>query len=180
MYANVGGGRTVELYVRSLASREAHERQEGVIERLRDLDERGAIDGFDVVVWGRTLCRESHGARTEVGRSVVDRLDRVEEWVDGTARSIAQFCRTERLDSAITGESREVVSLPSLALAEFDGGELVRFAPCREDREVVSVSDRLLALDPEDGADGGSGSVEPAIEGDAGVSGSPDAGVDDR
>ncbi|WP_254535292.1 HTH domain-containing protein [Halomarina litorea] len=130
------GGRTVELYVRSLAPREAHQRQERVIESLGDLEERGVIDGFDVLVWGRALCPGSAGAHTGAGRTVSDRLDRIERWVEGTARSIAQVCRSERLESAITGECHEVVRLPSLALAEFDGDELIHFAPCRADRRV--------------------------------------------
>lgn len=153
MSGRTGMGRTVELYVRSLAAGEAHQRQERVIERLRRLDEGGVIDGFEVLVWGRGLCRDSMSARTVAGRRVGDRLDRIEEWVEGTARSVSEFCRSERLDSAITGESREVVRLPSLAMAEFDDGDLVGFAPCREGDRVVSVSDRLAALGPEPDTD---------------------------
>ena len=147
-------GHTAELYVRSLAPREAHQRQERTIERLSGLDERGAIDGFDVLVWGRQLCPDSRSARTDVGRTVADRLDRIDTWAEGTDRSVAGYCHAEQFRSIITGESREIVRLPSLALAEFEGDDLVHFAPCRDGDRAVSVSDRLADLERDEEAGG--------------------------
>ena len=139
-------GRHVELYVRSLASGEGHERQEEAITRLQSLVADGPLDGFDVRVWGAGVCPSSCGAETDVGRTVLDRLDRIEQWAADTDRSVDAVLRTDEHRSFITNETHEVTRFPVLALAEFEGGELVGFAPCYEGGRFVSVADRLDAL----------------------------------
>ncbi|WP_254535293.1 HTH domain-containing protein [Halomarina litorea] len=155
---------TAELYVRSLAPSYEFQSQERVLSLLDELVSRGRLAGYDVFVWGDAICPDGTGAHTPTGRWVLDRVERIERWAVDSGSAIAAL-RSDEHRSAITGECRAVTHLPSLALAEFDGDDLVHFAPCLAAGEHVTVLRRLgslasaplgkrAATDSEDGDDG--------------------------
>ena len=139
------GGTTAELYVRSLAPDCEFRAQEAALARLDDLTTHGVITGYDVHIWGAAVSPDGAIATTATGQQVLDRLASIGQWADESGRTV-DVLRTAEHYSRITGERRLVTRLPSLALAEFDGGELVHFAPCRDGDRDVSVSSRLDTL----------------------------------
>lgn len=140
--------RRVELYVRSLAPGGTHRQQDTVVRRLDDLLGDDVIDDYDVRVWGDRICRSSACARTADGRHVKDRLARVERWADREGRSLDGIYREVECESTITDESWTEVRFPQIALAEFEGDELVHLAPSHDTDadELVRVTDRLADL----------------------------------
>ncbi len=145
---------TAELYVRSLAPSYEFQSQERVLSLLDELVSSGGLAGYDVFVWGDAVCPSGSGARTTTGRWVLDRVERIERWADDVGATIAAL-RPGEYHSRITDEHRPVTALPSLALAEFDGTDLVHFAPCLAGEDHVTVHDRLDALATAIGGDEG-------------------------
>jgi hypothetical protein len=143
---------TVELYVRSLCGEAAKEPQEAVIERLSRLERDGVVDEYTVRVWGRRICPDTAAADTDAGRFVLDRIEAFEDWAAEAGASVRSFFDTAEVDSSITGESYEAITVPTLTLAEFRGEELQWVSPCADGGTVYTVADRLDALE----ADGGS------------------------
>ena len=134
-----------ELYVRSLAPSAGFRSQERALSMLDELVAAGRFAGYDVLVWGDAVCPAGIGSRTVAGRRVLDRVDRIERWTADSGATVGAL-RSGEYDSRITGERRTVTRLPSLALAEFEGDDLVHFAPCRTREGSVAVLDRLASL----------------------------------
>lgn len=136
---------TVKLFVRSLAPEGAEERQRAVIERLERLEADGRIGGFVVIIWGKKFCPAT-ADRTEIGRLSRRFLSEFDEWSARTKLSVAPFFEVKNSYSAVTDESKTAIVYPLLALAEYDGTELVHVSPCRGSSENCSVEDHLNAL----------------------------------
>jgi len=136
----------IELYVRSMLPTGAHERQEAVIERLDRLDAEGDIAGYDLIVWGRQVARESAAAHTDEGRYVLNRVAEFKQWALSNNVSLESFYQTTEVDSEATETSYDAIVLPVMGLAEYDGEELVHVAPCTEGDTVHGIVDRLDRL----------------------------------
>lgn len=145
MGATNSGERRVELYVRSLAPGGTHRQQDTVVRRLDDLLDDGAIDQYDVRVWGDRIRHASATARTVDGRHVQDRLARIERWAERDGYSLDGIYREVECECSITDESWTEVRFPEIALAEFVEDELVHLAPAHDADadEPVGVLDRL-------------------------------------
>ena len=136
----------LELLVGSLAPHGSTTEQEALVERLETFEHAGTAD-VTVQVWGRRVCPEGPTARTAAGRFALDRLAAFRAWAAATDRSLEPFFRTEHHRSALGGESYPAVALPSVALAEFSGDDLVFLTPHVVGGRPVSVSERLDALE---------------------------------
>jgi hypothetical protein len=142
-----GGNRTVELYVRSLAPRAAHDRLEDFVETLETLEARDRIGDYSVHVWGSRIDRTSAAARTEAGRFVTGRVEAFTDWACEQGLSLGTFFEEESVESSITGEEYTALTLPTAALAEYVDEELALVAPCSDGDSVCTVMDRLEALE---------------------------------
>lgn len=140
-------GRTVTLYVRSLAPTTECSQLPAVLDRLERLEERGAIDAFDLEVWGHELDR-SVAVRTERGRELFDQLQAFADWAERTGRSLDSVFETRRIDCEITGEAYTGIVLPCVGLAEYEDGALTHFVPHGESDggPVRTVEARLSKL----------------------------------
>lgn len=167
-----GGERSVELYVRSLSPSGTHRQQDRVVRRLDELLGAGAVDDYDVRVWGDRIRRASPCARTADGRHVRDRLARIRRWADERGYSLEGVYREVDRHSTVTDESWTEIKFPQVALAEFVGGDLARFTPVRdvETGRIVRVADHLDHLDYLSGADtdGETGTDDGGPEGEDG------------
>lgn len=151
MTGDTEGGVHAELYVRSLAPRGVRAQQQGVIERLEHLTERGTIEGYAVHVCGKQVPAEPDAAVTDFGAHLLDRVAVFEAWARRNGWSLGGLFDRRELDSAITGEHTEVLVMPVMALAEYEGDDLRFVAPCSTGGTECSVQDRLddlLAGDP--------------------------------
>jgi hypothetical protein len=154
---------TTELYVRSLCPTGGRGRQRAVVDRLRDLRDRGQIDELRVRVWGERIGLSTTAVRTEAGTALLDRIGAFRSWAAENGRQIEPFFETRETASEITGEEYTVLVLPTMVLAEYANEQLRHVAPCRiTDANEVSqagtgricgIDDRLTSL-------GRTGSVE--------------------
>ena len=140
---------TVELWIRSFAPTSAGPTQERALERLDDLESSAPIESVEVGVWGKEVevDRPERAMRIPQLRRIESRLESFETWAARTGRRLEPFFRNTRVESSITGESRDVWRLPTIAVAEFDeNDELLHVAPCRDGDRTIDVFDRLERL----------------------------------
>lgn len=158
----------VELCVRSLCPGAMERNQEHVVDRLQRLDEAGAIEAFDLTVWGDRVALDSPSAHTDEGERALARYALFRRWADETGRSIGSFFDVRSVEQRITGESYTAVVFPALTLAEYVDGELRHVAPSTDGERLYTVADRLDALaaaaDREPDADADDRPLAPADE----------------
>lgn len=131
---------SVELYVRSLAS-ETAARRERVAADLAALSERGSVDDYTVRVWGKEVPADGDHPLT-------DRVTAFREWAG--ERGVALVGIEERSRGSLVDDGRPVVTLPTMALAEYRDDDLACVTPYRCGDRVVTVRDRLDAMVPDD------------------------------
>jgi hypothetical protein len=141
----VGDTTRVELFVRSLSPTGARARPLVVIDRLDDLTESGRIDDYAVFVWGKEVGLSTSVAGPERTELVLDRVGQFRAWAADRNAALVGFETREA--STLTGETYTALSLPVLALAEYDGEQLVGVAPCRTEHEDRTVERRIEALE---------------------------------
>lgn len=133
---------TVELYVRGDAP--IPERRARVIERLDRLERMNRIDGYRVRTWPNAVSLDL----TDDGDadSIPGTVRAFEEWADRHDRDLRPPFSVHTSRSDITGETEELLRLPVLCLAAYDGRDLVAVYPCCEGDSVLTVDHGLDAL----------------------------------
>lgn len=137
----------VELYVRSLLPRGAHERQERVIERLERLEAANVVASFEVEVWGTRVGPSTAAARTGAGRAARERLETFVEWAQANDRSLRPCFETHAVASAFTETAYTAIEFPLLTLVEYEDDDIRHVAPSTDGTTTYSVSDRLQAFE---------------------------------
>jgi hypothetical protein len=135
-----------ELWIRSFAPVGGDERQEAAVQRLQELHDEDRLADLTVRMWGKKLRRSSAATYTEEGQVVVERFETFREWAAAEDRSLTPFFEERAESCEFTGESDDVIVLPSVALAEFRDGDLVHLAPHVDGDRRVSVEDRIDEL----------------------------------
>jgi hypothetical protein len=146
MSGSTQGGTHVELYVRSLAPRGVLEGQQAALRSVRELVEDGPLAECTVHICGREIPATPADTATEFGEFLCNRVAVFSAWADRNDYSLARLFDRRRLDSTITGEHRETLVMPVMALAEYEGPDLRFVAPCAVDGERLTVRDRLAEL----------------------------------
>lgn len=137
----------IELHVRSLSPPGCRGRQERVIERLRALEVRDAIDGFSVSVWGTDVPLDGPLAAAEATRRRLRQAARFERWAREAGVTLAT-CTREATPMATDNSYREL-RVPTMSLAEFHGNDLYCVSPHTDGDTTRTVTDRLCALERE-------------------------------
>jgi hypothetical protein len=139
--------RTVELFVRALSPAGDGGCAEAAVERLERLD-GGPLTGYTVHVWGEAVGLDAPLAGTDHARFVLDRVGEFRDWTARTGADLIGF-ETRETDCRLTDRCYRLLSLPTVALAEYRDGDLVGVAPRRTDDGQVTVADHLddLAAD---------------------------------
>ncbi len=135
-----------ELYVRSLAPRGAADEQATVVETLDKLSDRTTLADYQVHVCGEHLPATPAETQTTFGQYLLNRIAVFTEWAQRNDCSFGKLFERRTVDSALTGATRDVITLPMMTLAEYDGTDLRFVSPCSVDGETVSVRDRLDEL----------------------------------
>lgn len=139
----------LELYVRSLAPTGCRSRQEGVVDRLAQLESGGLIEEYTVDVWGRQLSLEG-SPRSEAEARIRERIEAFQSWARTHGRSLDRFFPVDTVHSELTGEEYTCVRVPVMTLAEYEG-ETLRFVTPSSDRETThTVADHLEAIEAAD------------------------------
>ncbi len=147
----------LELYVRSLLPRGGCEHQQAVLDRLRGLADGGAIDAFEVTVWGRGF-GPSAAAETDVGRELRELVETFSAWADERGLTLRPRFEPRPVRSRLADEEYDAVSFPAMALAAYRGDDLAFLAPCADDATTYAVRD---VLDAFEAASEGSDRVDP-------------------
>lgn len=137
----------MELFVRSLAPRASHDRQESLVERLEALAAAGEVGDYTVRVWGSRVDLSSAAVETGVGRFVRERVETFRSWRADNGLSTRPFFQEESVESTITDEDYTAVTLPTATLAEYVDGELDFVTPCTDGDTVLTVGDRIEQLE---------------------------------
>lgn len=137
---------TVDLFVRSLAPIQGRERQEALLGRLEQLTTDGQVDEFSVHVWGDAVATDSALAKTDAGKGVRTLVASFRQWALAENVSVEQFFEKREVSSSMTGDSYSALTLPSVAIAEYEDGELVGMGPHDDGTDTVTVRAYLDAL----------------------------------
>jgi hypothetical protein len=132
----------IELFCRSLAPSTGREQQDRIVQRLRTLDERDRIQGFEVVLCGDCVCPRAATAETGPGEFLLDRYDAFQTWAEDTGRDLVGF-EKRNTKSMLTGTTVTGIVFPRLTLAEYREGQLTFVAPSSDGSEQSSVADRV-------------------------------------
>jgi hypothetical protein len=135
----------VELFVRSLCPEDATQQQNDVLDQLQALEEAGCIEDLSILIWGRRI-EPRIAQRTAEGRHLLERLSMFEQWEREADASLDAFDWQHPVTNIVSDESVNVITLPTLALAEYVDGDLRHVAPCRRDGRVYRVTDRISRL----------------------------------
>jgi len=130
----------LDVYMRAFAPDAAQRRQEAMLERMRELRDRGMIEEVSVTRWSNQVSvSPEHDREPPVGVEAYRELDQT---TDGTELSIEPFFR-ERSGHR---ENRTVLSLPVLCVAIRRDGQITGVYPCSAPDGSYSVTDCLDAL----------------------------------
>jgi hypothetical protein len=132
----------VELYVRSLEPSGARDKQERVIERLRELDDDGRIRAAETVLCGDCVCPTSAGSDDDIGSHLLRRYEAFKGWATEQDRTLVGF-EERHTESVLTGTTLTELVFPRLTLAEYRNGQLAYVAPSTDGTETTTVTDRL-------------------------------------
>lgn len=138
---------SVELFVRSLAPDGTRPALESVVDRLHRLESADAIDDIAVHITGRKICPDSPTARTGPGEFLLARVKSFEAWADRTGRSISTAFRRSEDARGIDGSDHSGIAFPTMAMAEYEDGDLRFVSPASEGSTVHAVRDRLDVLE---------------------------------
>lgn len=137
----------IELFVRSLSADETQPQLEQLVDRLELLAEAGHVSTYEIHVWGDRVSRSSVVAQTDAGAFIRNRVIEFREWAADNDCSLPGGFESTSMHSAITGQTHEYITLPSVALAERNGdGRLRAVAPRADDEGVTTVSNHLDSL----------------------------------
>ncbi len=138
--------RQVTLWVRPFEPVTAGPKQESAVAHLEGLRSRGVIDAVDIGIWGRQV--ELEDSRVPQIERIVTAVDAFTDWANRNGRQLEPFFNRREVCSMITDDSTDVCRLPTCALAEYEGDQLVSVAPSRNPKteQTVTVEQRLKEL----------------------------------
>ncbi|WP_435318228.1 HTH domain-containing protein [Haloarchaeobius sp. TZWSO28] len=141
--------RTAELWVRSHSPFGAAPERATVLDSLETLEEAGYFEDVTARLWGKRVGLSTMAARTEEGTEILDRVTDFRTWAERNDATVEQFFPERMMDSHLVDESYLVQELPTLALAEYEDGEVVHVTPCIVDGTLQTVEDRVSTIEAE-------------------------------
>ncbi|WP_435332597.1 HTH domain-containing protein [Haloarchaeobius sp. TZWWS8] len=139
--------RTAELWVRSHSPFGASRERATVLDSLESLESEGYFDDVTARLWGKRVGFSTMAARTEEGSEILDTVEEFRSWADRNGANVDQFFPKRVLESQLVEQQYMVQELPTLALAEYENGELVNVTPCINDGTVETVEDRISTIE---------------------------------
>lgn len=139
---------SVEVYLRSFAPPiGARERQEEIVSKLRELEERGRLETVEVTVWGDAVCPDGCCAETHTGREILNRMKELQQWGNDEPCTVERTFEEKHVTSAVTDEAFKKIIPPRITLGVYSRGDIRLVLPCRIGDETVCVNDFLEALE---------------------------------
>ena len=146
--AHTQSGRRIELHVREHAH-VAHDRQQAVITRLHRLANDDIIDEFTVDSWGKHIATTPENYPPETVNTALEKATEYETWARQNGASLHPGFQHREHSSIITDSTREVIVLPIMCLADYEGDRLQTVIPCSDDGGHHSINSYLDTLSTE-------------------------------
>lgn len=143
------GADRAKLFLRSAAIGSIDDIQERMYERLERLATDDIIDSVECEIWGRDIPADPD-AKTPVRET----YDEFVKWADEHECSLAPAFSIRKVGTMVSEETRNVISMPMVCLAVYEGDEVQAVFPCLDDDEVYTVQDGLAELEAANGIDG--------------------------
>jgi hypothetical protein len=132
----------VTLYVRGDMFG-ANDQQNAVVRRLRELEDSGRIDAYDVMVWDGRVQLTGGGGRTPDAVAAYEEFD---AWAASAGVDIDPFFTVRERESFVDGVARELV-LPVMCLEVRTGRDIETVAPNVDGPDITTVQDCLDELE---------------------------------
>jgi hypothetical protein len=139
-------GASAELYVRSLAPRGARDQQERVVAALDRLTDRETFADYTITVCGEYIPAGETETSPEFETQLRNRIADFETWATTNGWSLGPLFERKVVGSLVTDDTHEVLVVPLMVLAEYEGDRLRFVTPCETDERYWTVQDRLDAL----------------------------------
>jgi hypothetical protein len=141
------GARHLELFVQSFAP-VGHQATDEIIDGVTELVDAGYLDDFSVYLWGKRISPDAPATeQTDQGQFFTTRLDQFYRWATTANRDLEPMFERTEVDSSFADRSYDVISVPTVALAEYQGRTLEHVTPHRASGRYVAVDDRLADLE---------------------------------
>jgi hypothetical protein len=134
---------TADLYVRADAP--ISEQRSELLDTLDRLQRERRLAEFAVHPWPNAVSLDLVEAAAE--DSIAGVVRSFERWAGDRGVSIRPPFAVRRSHSEITGETDELLVLPVVCLAAYDGEELVGVYPCCTGGSTVTVADALATIE---------------------------------
>lgn len=141
--AETDTSRTVDLYMRADESTLGRRRE--ITERLESIQSSGGIDRFTVRTWPRNVALDGPN------EDVLAVVERFQQWANEEDVDFGPAFGRRDYERSFTDESGEIVTLPTVALAVYEGDELVAVAPHADASHLQTVDELLATLDERTG-----------------------------
>jgi hypothetical protein len=128
-----------------------HQATKQIIDDVSGLADAGYLDDFSVYLWGKRISPDAPATeQTDRGQFFTTRLDQFYRWAATANRELEPMFERTAIDSAFRDRSYDVISVPTIALAEYRGRTLEHVTPHRAGGDYVAVDDRLATLETTD------------------------------
>lgn len=139
----------VDCWFREAASAGAFDRQEAVCSRLKQLCDAGTVADWTIRTWGKHLhyppdAGDGDGTPVGDGRETYRRF---QQWATANSFTLDPAFRRRKLGAIGTGTTREVITVPLVTLAVYEGEQLQTVVPHSTDDRVVTVEQCLEHLE---------------------------------
>ncbi|WP_331235429.1 HTH domain-containing protein [Natronorarus salvus] len=136
------------VYLRSLAPSVIDETREH-LSRLDRFVEEGTLDAYEVELWGDAIaCDPTYPA----GKHLCETVERFERWAERRDCSLEPAFSRGQVCSLVSEETHDVIRLPMVCLAVYEGERLTAVYPHR-DGSTRTVADGLDEVDRHSASD---------------------------
>lgn len=130
---------TVDVYMR--ADESTLRRRREITDRLESIKSKGGIDRFTVRTWPRQVTVDGPNS------DVVAVVERFQEWAADAGIEFGSTFERRDYERSFTDESGELLTLPTVALAVYEGDDLVDAAPHTHGSRLRTVDELLVTLE---------------------------------
>lgn len=137
---------TVKLFVRAEPELGSEIARQAVVDTLEELRRSGRIEDVEVLVWGKEIRVDGPLRDTDYHRTVFEHVRAFEQWANERGARLDCGFSLHEVRSSITGETYDVLRLPSLCLAVYEDEELAGVYPCVSEGRPHTVHECVADL----------------------------------
>jgi hypothetical protein len=137
---------TVELFMRAEPQLGVEPTRQEIVDRLTELKRMGAVDAYDIHVWGNAIRPDGPLAGTTYHGLVLEHIESFRDWAATSGASLSGCFDEHRISCGTTGEEYVTISLPTACVAVYEDETLRGVYPHVRDGRQYPVSEALRRL----------------------------------